>query len=399
MARLEFQNLTFDEKGDKIGVSLLLSFYFEIPRKELDKIGLKKVEPHALEFEGDEEHKFGFIMSKYMPNLIHKINQRPTTYVHMNSGIPLMGSLYFGITDKGTNILELKPNTGCNVACIFCSVGEGKEGRRSHDFVVECDYMLEETRKLVEFKTADYEGEIDIYINPHGEPLLYADTVRLVEGLRAIKKVGKIIIITNGTLLTESMVKKLEKAGLTQFNISFSALDLKRAHELMGTTAYNADKVKEMIKYISTSSKVKVAITPVYLHKINDDEIEKIIEFSKEIGCKNIGIQNFLINRRGKKPAKELSWDKFYEKLAEWENKYGVTLTADLTMDQTREYKKPFKRGESINAHIVCDGRADNEKIAVAESRCILVPNCSKDRKVKLKITKANHNLFVGEVI
>ncbi len=398
MARLEFQNLIFDERDDKIGVSLLLSFYFEIPRKELDKIGLKKVEPHVLEFDGDGT-KFGFILSKYMPQLINKINQRPTTYVHQNSGIPLMGSLYFGITDKGSNILELKPNTGCNVACIFCSVGEGKEGKRSHDFVVECDYLLEETKKLVEFKTATYEGKIDIYINPHGEPLLYADIARLVEGLRAIPTVGRIIIITNGTLLTESMVNKLEKAGLTQFNISFSALDMKRAHELMGTTAYNADKVKEMIKYISTSSKVKVAITPVYLHKINDDEIEKIIEFSKEIGCKTIGIQNFLINRRGKKPAKELSWDKFYGKLEEWEAKFGVSLTADLKMDQTPEYKKPFKRGESINAQIVCDGRAANEKIAVAEERCIFVPNCVKTGEVKLKITKANHNLFVGEVI
>lgn len=399
MARLEFQNLAFEDKGDKIRVSLLISFYFEIPKEELEKIGLKNVKPHALEFEGEKVHKFGIIMSKYMPSLINKLNNRPTTYVHMNSGIPLLGCLYFGIIDKGTNVLELKPNTGCNVACIFCSVDEGKEGRRNHDFVVECDYLLEETEKLIDFKTKDYEGKIDIYINPHGEPMLYADITRLVSGLRSIPRVGKIIIITNGTLLTEQRVDKLEKAGLTQFNISISALDIKKARGLMGTEAYNAERVKDIIGYIITRPNIDVAITPVYLQKINDEEIEKIILFAKQIGCRNIGIQNFLMNRRGKNPAKELSWDEFYKKLEAWEERFDVVLKHDLELDDTQEYSRPFRRGEVIKADIKCDGRSEDEKIAVAKSRCILVPNCSTTGEVRLRIIKANHNLFVGEVI
>ena len=44
-------------------------------------------------------------------------------------------------------------------------------------------------------------------------------------------------------------------------------------------------------------------------------------------------------------------------------------------------------------------GRLKNEKIAVAKERSISVPNCNKDKgKVRLKITRTKHNIFIGVV-
>ena len=47
------------------------------------------------------------------------------------------------------------------------------------DIVVEKDYLVQETAKLLQFK----QQKVDIYINPHGEPLLYSDIVELVKDL------------------------------------------------------------------------------------------------------------------------------------------------------------------------------------------------------------------------
>ncbi|MFP3179020.1 MAG: radical SAM protein, partial [Thermocladium sp.] len=34
---------------------------------------------------------------------------------------PLVGSLAFGIIDRGTNVIEVRPTSICSLSCIFCS--------------------------------------------------------------------------------------------------------------------------------------------------------------------------------------------------------------------------------------------------------------------------------------
>ena len=73
--------------------------------------------------------------------LKNKLNGNNTLYIHKNSGIPLIGSLSFGIIDRGSNMLEIKPLTSCNADCIFCSVDEGPSSKKIRDIVVEKDYL------------------------------------------------------------------------------------------------------------------------------------------------------------------------------------------------------------------------------------------------------------------
>jgi len=399
MARLSFGKLTFHDMEDRVRISLMQHYYFDVPRDELEKIGRFRLDRDSIEFEGvseqTAENKFNFLLTRYMPRLKTRFNDRDAVYVHRGSGIPLMGTLYFGIVDKGTDIIEVKPNTGCNASCIFCSVGEGPAEKSSlrDDYIVECDYLVEELRKLVEYK-----GEkVHIYINPHGEPLLYPDIVELVRGIRAISLVDRIHIITNGMLLTKELVDRLVDAGLSCFNISLHAMESELAKRLAGTSAYDIGRLKEMAAYIK--GKADLYITPVMLKGVNDAEMEKIIGFCKSIGCDKVGIQNFLENRRGRNPAKEMPWEEFNAMLRAWEGKHGVKLILDAKLRETKQYEKPFKRDDVVKADVVCNGRSRNEKIAVAKGRCIMVPRCEKGGRITVRITKSLHNIFAGELV
>ena len=148
-------------------------------------------------------------------------------------------------------------------------------------------------------------------------------------------------------------------------------------------------------------------ITPVWLPGYNDDELVKLAKFANKIGagkkCPAIGIQNFLSYRFGRNPIKEVGMDVFYKKLQDLEKKHGIELINKEDMfkiKKSKEYPKPFKKGDIVKAELVCPGRLSNETLAVAANRLISVPNCYKNQgSVKLKIKRAKHNIFLGELL
>ena len=82
--------------------------------------------------------------------------------VTKESGIPLIGCLYFGVIDRGTNLLQVRPSCSCNLNCPFCSVDAGPCSRtRVTNFEVELKYLVEEVKKVAEFKGKGVECHID----------------------------------------------------------------------------------------------------------------------------------------------------------------------------------------------------------------------------------------------
>ena len=225
MAELVFKDLSFEEKESKIRVKFLKIFYFDVDKSVIENIGNFKIDNNKIEFndinDKRAQRKFNMLLSKGFIQLKNRLNHKNTIYIHKNSGIPLMGTNYFGLIDRGTNIIEIKPMTSCNLGCVYCSIDEGPLSRRKVDFVVERDYIVEELKKLVDFKQENY---IDAHINAQGEPLLYADMVGLVEDIAKIPQVKSISIDTNGTLLNEKIIDDLASAGLTRINLSLNAL-------------------------------------------------------------------------------------------------------------------------------------------------------------------------------
>jgi hypothetical protein len=140
----------------------------------------------------------------------------------------------------------------------------------------------------------------------------------------------------------------------------------------------------------------------------NDEELPRLAKFAREIGagkhCPPIGIQNLMNYRFGRNPVKETSLDDFYAKMRELEAKYGIPLIVDkysFDIHDLPEMPKPFKRDQVIDAVIMLPGRLGNEKLAVAKGRIISIPSCDKaiGSKVRLRIRRTKHNIFMGEML
>lgn len=405
MAELAFKDLSFERHNDKVKVNFLRLFYFYMDESSLKKIGPFEISKNSIVFKDVSEQsarkKFEFLLFNSFKNLRNKLNNKTTVYIHQSSGIPLIGTNYFGLIDRGTNIIEVKPITSCNISCVFCSVDEGPYSRRRVDFVVEKDYLINEFKKIVEFKGS---SNIDVHINAQGEPTLYSDLVDLVHDIMSIKGVARSSIDTNGTLLSKQLIDELAEAGLTRINLSLNALDPEKARKLAGSP-YNLSKVMEIARYIPT--KMDLLIAPVWMPGFNDEELPKLAKFAHEIGagknCPPIGVQNMLNYRFGRNPIEGAPMEEFYKKMRELEQKHNIKLVfdkADFDVEDLPELPKPFKKGQIVYAEIVLPGRIGNEKLAVAQNRLISVPNCYKEgSKVRLRIKRTKHNIFLGELL
>ena len=406
MAELVYKDFSFEKDKDRIKINFLRLFYFYLEDNVLKKIAPFEINKNTIAFNGISEQsarkKFEFLLLNSFKNLKNKLNNKTTVYIHQSSGIPLIGTNYFGLIDRGTNIIEVKPITSCNISCVFCSVDEGPYSRRKVDFVIEKDYLVEEFRKIAEFKGS---SNIDAHINAQGEPTLYSDMAELVRGIMSVKGVKRSSIDTNGTLLTKKYVDELADAGLTRINLSLNALDPEKARKLAGYP-YNLSKVMEIARYIPT--KMDLIIAPVWMPGYNDEELVKLAKFAHEIGagknCPPIGIQNLLNYRFGRNPVESAPMEEFYKKMRELEQKHNVKLIfnkAAFDVEELQELPKPFKKGQIVNAEIALPGRIRDEMLAVSHDRLISVPNCYKKEgsKVKLRIKRTKHNIFLGELL
>ncbi|MBI4143367.1 radical SAM protein, partial [Candidatus Woesearchaeota archaeon] len=363
MAELIFKDLSFENENGRVRVNFLKLFYFYLEKNSLEKIGNYEIGGNSISFsnlsENNARKKFEFLLANAFKGMKNRLNNKSTYYIHSSSRIPLIGTNYFGLVDRGSNIIEVKPITSCNISCIFCSVDEGPKSRRKADFVVEKDYLVQELRKIVEFKGS---SNIDAHINAQGEPTLYADMAELVRDIMSIKGVKTSSIDTNGLLLTKHYIDELADAGLTRINLSLHALDPQKANLLAGHP-YNLSKVLEIARYIP-KTKMDLIIVPVWMPGYNDDEIPKLAKFANEIGagknCPPIGVQNMLNYRFGRNPAKEEPFDAFYSKMRELEKEHNITIIFDKSafdVEELPELPKPFRKGQTVEAEIVLPGR------------------------------------------
>jgi len=403
MATLTFETLQFSDQPDQLQVDFLRMYSFSVPKTELADFGPMIVECNTLEFpemgQGSAERKFNFLLSKGFLHLKNKVSGKPTVYIHKGSGIPLRGHIAFGLIDRGSNIIEVKPITSCNIKCTYCSVNEDV---RPVDFIVEKDYLVEEFKKLIAEKGVD---GIEAHIASQGEPTLYADLVPLVRDLAAIPQVSQITTDTNATVLTIAKVDELVAAGFTRFNISINAMDPEVARKI-ANAPYNIEHVKSIAKHIAFTSGA-LMISPTYIPGVNDAEIPKILAFVKTLENPKwkprVGIQNFLEYRFGRNAAKQMEWEPFFAKLKAWQEEFGIKLMleeGDFDIKKSPTAPKVFNRDEIVKAEIKCRGRLGGEKIAVARGYCISVPKCRVDKGfVKLKITKTKHHVYMGELL
>ncbi|MBI3026488.1 hypothetical protein HYY70_00090, partial [Candidatus Woesearchaeota archaeon] len=117
MAELAFKDLSFEKEKNRVKVNFLKLFYSYLDSDTLMKIAPFEVNKNSITFQDVSEHsarrKFEFLLLNSFKNLKNKLNNKTTVYIHSFSGIPLIGTNYFGLIDRGTNIIEVKPITSC----------------------------------------------------------------------------------------------------------------------------------------------------------------------------------------------------------------------------------------------------------------------------------------------
>lgn len=389
--KLEFENFFFVKVEDGIKVLFMKYFYFTISDKELNGIGEYEFNKNSISFDCKQsigERKF---MNLIMNKLHNELKFRNGTRTEFIDQGPIIGPRRFGIIDSDTNCIEIRPITGCNLACIYCSVDEGIYIKKPN-YLIDRGLIVNELRKLLKKKKSK---EFYIHISSQGEPLLYGDIVDLVREIKQIPRVRHINIGSNGTFLTPKLIDDLVDAGLTRFNLSLNAIDPEVANKVAGCE-YNIERIKEIARYLN--EKLELIIAPTLLPGINDEEIPKIIQFCKEIGCV-CGIQNFLFYKGGRNVENSYTWEQFGDKMKEWEKKYDIKLfppPIEFKIVEDKVLKKPFNKNETIFA------KYRFLEYVEAEDRLIHIPSMKsypgKD-KVKVRILKDKHNNFVGVLV
>jgi len=150
-AVLGFRDLVFEDKEDFIRVYFLKYFYFDMPKQELEKIADFSIDKNKIMFDTIQikaERQFNRLISKHIDNDLKTIKGTRAKYIYKP---PIIGSLRFGLVDRDTNCIEIRPVTGCNLNCIYCSIDEGIESNRT-DYIIDKNLLVSEFKKLIENK-------------------------------------------------------------------------------------------------------------------------------------------------------------------------------------------------------------------------------------------------------
>lgn len=330
--------------------------------------------------------------------------------IFLDRAFSLIGSDFIGIIDRGTNLIEVKPCTGCNLNCIFCSVDEGPYSKTR-----KVDYMAYPDRLIDVFKeVASHKGfnNLEAHIDAQGEPTIYPYLLDLIRGLNEIPGVEVISMQTNGTLLDKDFIKNLEKAGLTRINLSINSLDSKKAKKISGTKSYDIKNVVEIAELIVNNSKIDLLIAPVWVPRVNDEDIKETVLFAKTLLEKKgetqkapiLGIQNCLRYRFGRNPKKVRfrKTESFYEHLEKLEEELDIRplklRKEDFGIHPRRSPLKPFRKGEVLEVRVIGLGRLPKTVLALSGERLIQVINCALPigKKFSVKIVRAKHNIFTA---
>ncbi|VVB85064.1 Coenzyme PQQ synthesis protein E [uncultured archaeon] len=319
--------------------------------------------------------------------------------------IPLLGSISFGIIDRGTNVLQVRPYSECPLSCIFCSTDAGPGTKqRISEYMVDLDQLLAAFEWAASYKETN---EIEAHIDTVGEPAMYPQLVELVHGLSQNSHVKTVSMQTNGTLFTEKLLDELDGAGLSRINMSIEAIEPGLAKKIARTDSYKIDRVLEAALYITNNTNIDLLIAPVWLPGINDAEIPKLIEFAKSIGAGKrwpaLGIQKFLAHKNGRRPdIKAMSWDDFYYRLRKWEEIYKTKLILapqDFGSFECKAIPRMFKRYEKVKVNVVGPGWMKGEKLAVARDRVITIVDADKvplGKEVSVRIERIVDGIYMA---
>ncbi len=331
------------------------------------------------------------------------------TLVQVGTEYPMVGTLAFGIVDRGTNVVEVRPTSICALSCIFCSVNAGPKSRaRAAEYIVDPDALANAVEEVASYKGTRVEAHID----GMGDPGNYPYLVDLVQKIR--ERVDAISMQTRLYMLSEPKIKELEEAGLTRINLSIDALLPPLARRLSGNNSYDVNSVLRKLGFILNNTKLQVIISPVLLPGLNEGEMEKMgrLVMALRMGDRikyPLLIQKYLRHKRGRNPIDEENWEPFWNRLRELSRKVGLDLIPtgeSMSIVPAKELPKPYNVGDVVEVRMLSPGIFNGECLAVPLRRTgsniydrvitIVGRPCIPNKRTRTRIIRNKDNIFIG---
>ena len=172
----------------------------------------------------------------------------------------------FFVDSYGRKISSLRValTSRCNLRCLYCH-GEGQEESGQEITVAEVAQIT---------RIAAKHG-VDKIKFSGGEPLLRTDFEDILQALPPMRDVS---VTTNATLLAPR-AKSLKESGLDRVNVSLHSLDPEHYQFITKCPEGYFEKVLDGIAVALDVGLTPVKINMVYLKDINDDEVDRMIDF------------------------------------------------------------------------------------------------------------------------
>jgi uncharacterized Fe-S cluster-containing radical SAM superfamily enzyme len=322
------------------------------------------------------------------------------------SEAPLIGSVSFGVIDRGTNVIQVRASTSCPLSCIFCSTDAGPCSRRRRaEYIVDLDHMMEWVRGLVAVKG----GGVEAHIDTVGDPFTYPRLVDLVSAISDLVGVETISLQTHGHLMNEGLISNLAEVGLDRVNLSLDSVDSDLAKRLSGAESYDLQKIIDRALYLVENTSIDLLLAPVWVHPLNDSQLKSLVDLSKRLGAGRkwppLGIQKCEFHRFGRrtKEMKQVSWYAFYRRMRELEKETGVKMVlkpSDFRIKAAPSVIVPFSRGEKLSVRVIGPGWMKGESLAATKDSkwavTVVGYELPAGEDVRVRLLRTKDNILIG---
>lgn len=190
--------------------------------------------------------------------------------------------------------LRLSVTQRCNLNCVYC--------RPDHcpDSPTNTLLRVDQIERIVSILVKSGISRIRL---TGGEPLLRQDLEEIVACIRQLNEDTEISLTTNGHGLAKR-VTGLKQAGLSRVNISLDSIQTEKYATLTG--GGRLDEVMRSIDTCLDAGLNPVKLNTVLMKGINDDEIEDLIEMTRNRQLQVRFIELMPLSELGRDPSRQM---------------------------------------------------------------------------------------------
>ena len=154
-------------------------------------------------------------------------------------------------------VVNIDPSGACNLTCGFCPCNTVDYKNEDRHKIMPMDIFKKIVNDLKELTHADIIKVV--YLHGFGEPLLNTNIVEMIQYLKKSNVCEKIILTTNGILLTKELSDDLANSGLSRMRLSLNGLS---AEDYLNTCNAKIDfnQLYNNIKYFYEQSRNKIEL-------------------------------------------------------------------------------------------------------------------------------------------